>query len=138
MCVPWDFRLARISDFQRIFWHKKTCWNWATPNPFLRSRDGWHLNFIQQKNRSSNFTQWLHLKKKVSRSLKITRLGFRKIVNSLITDPTNNGDKINDKTWDFTLEQSRIAKNDIDFMNAGNIILGNNWKKVKNWKFKEI
>ena len=74
--------------------------------------------------------------KKVTRSLKITRLGFRKIVNSLITDPTNNGDKINDKTWDFTLEQPRIAKNDIDFMNAGNIILGNNWKKVGNWKWK--
>ena len=55
-------------------------------------------------------------------------LSFQKMFTALIVYPTINRDKVNDKTWDFTLEQARVAKNHVDFMDASNIILGNNWK----------
>ena len=47
---------------------------------------------------------------------------------AFIIYPTTDSNKVNDKTWNFTLEQTRIAKNHIDFMDACNVILGNNWK----------
>jgi len=76
------------------------------------------FNFIQ------NHLNILWIPKKVTSEG--CRLGFQKIFTAFIIYPTIDSNKVNDKTWNFTLEQTGIAKNHIDFMDACNIILGNN------------